>query len=114
MAVSNLGRVETTHGGGTRRAIFVVRSRATVKSKKFLFGISVRISDFLRHDFRIRLFIWRNSAYVGYWRVTLRTSPSSGQAAINSQLHHLKLLACHSRAALGGRSLYSPARTETV
>jgi hypothetical protein len=30
------------------------------------------------------------------------TSPSSGQATINSQLRHPKLAACHSRAALGG------------
>jgi hypothetical protein len=32
---------------------------------------------------------------------TLRTSPSSGQAAITCQLRHPYLLACHSRAALG-------------
>jgi len=30
-----------------------------------------------------------------------RTSPWSGQATMNSQLRHLQLLACHSRAALG-------------
>jgi hypothetical protein len=74
-AVSNLGRVETTPGGGTHRAIFVVRSRATLKSRKYLFGKSVRISDFLRRDFRAWLFIWRKSAYVGYWRATLRQAP---------------------------------------
>jgi len=100
--VSNLGRVETTHGGRTHRAIFVVRSRATLKSRKYLFGKSVRISDFLRHDFRAWLFIWRKSAYVGYWRATLRTSPSSGQAAINALLCQTKLIACHSRATFEG------------
>jgi hypothetical protein len=34
------------------------------------------------------------------WMTTLRTSPSSGQAAISSQVRHLNLPACHSRAAL--------------
>ncbi len=33
---------------------------------------------------------------------TLRTIPSSGQAAFNSQLRPLMLLACHSGAAFGG------------
>jgi hypothetical protein len=36
--------------------------------------------------------------------VQLRTSPSSGQAAINSLLRHHMLRACHSGAALGDLS----------
>jgi hypothetical protein len=35
-------------------------------------------------------------------KATLRTSPSSGQATINSQLRHPILAACHSRAAFEG------------
>jgi hypothetical protein len=50
----------------------------------------------------------RNSATHGVFKKSViaqdrLTGPSSGQAAINSQLRHPKLLACHSRAALGGR-----------
>jgi hypothetical protein len=38
------------------------------------------------------------------WEATLRTSPSSGQAAIRSLLRRPKLLACHSRPALDGQT----------
>ena len=40
-------------------------------------------------------------AAIGYYEPTLRTSPSSGQAAFTSQLRRPKLPACHSRAAFG-------------
>ena len=40
------------------------------------------------------------SADVAYGNATLRTSPSSGQAAVSSRLRHPSLPACHSRAAL--------------
>jgi len=42
------------------------------------------------------------SADVSCGKATLRTSPSSGQATTNPQLRHLKLPACHSRAAFEG------------
>ena len=41
-------------------------------------------------------------AGVSCGNATLRTSPSSGQATIYSQLRHPQLLACHSGAALAG------------
>ena len=47
------------------------------------------------------LLVQLKSADVACENATLRTSPSSGQAATSSQLRHPKLLACHSRAALG-------------
>jgi hypothetical protein len=42
------------------------------------------------------------SADVSCGKATLRTTPSSGQATTNPQLRHLKLPACHSRAAFEG------------
>jgi hypothetical protein len=39
-----------------------------------------------------------------YASICCRTYPSSGQAAITSQLHYHKVLACHSRAAFEGLS----------
>jgi len=41
-------------------------------------------------------------ADVACGKATLRTSPSSGQATINSLLPHRKQPACHSRAAFEG------------
>jgi len=43
------------------------------------------------------------SAVVSCVEATLRTSPSSGQAATITLLRHPKLLTCHSRAAFEGR-----------
>jgi len=47
------------------------------------------------------LLVQLKSVDVTCGNATLRTSPSSGQAAIRFLLRHLKLLACHSRAAFG-------------
>ena len=44
----------------------------------------------------------QESGVSAYCYVTLRTSPSSGQAATNCQLRHPQFLACHSRAAFEG------------
>jgi hypothetical protein len=46
------------------------------------------------------LLVQLKPADVACGKATLRTSPSSGQATINSLLRHRKLLACHSGAAL--------------
>jgi len=46
------------------------------------------------------LFVQLKYVDVACENATLRTSPSSGQAAITTHLRHLKLSACHSRAAL--------------
>jgi len=50
------------------------------------------------------LLVQLKPADVACGKATLRTSPSSGQATISFQLRHPKLLACHSRAALGRRN----------
>jgi len=47
----------------------------------------------------------RKSAAASCVDTTLRTCPWSGQAALSSQLRHLQLLACHSRAALACQGL---------
>ena len=53
------------------------------------------------------LFVQLKPADVACGKATLRTSPSSGQAAISFQLRHPKLLACHSRAALALRKIHA-------
>jgi len=53
-------------------------------------------------------FVQLKSVDVACENATLRTSPSSGQAAIRPQLRHPQLLACHSRAAFGRHHQASP------
>lgn len=48
------------------------------------------------------LLVQLKSADVACGNATLRTRPSSGQAAFSSRLGYLELSACHSRAALAG------------
>ena len=50
--------------------------------------------------FSLMLLLVERTGEVSFGEVTLRTSPSSGQATTKSQLRHLQLLACHSREAL--------------
>ncbi len=45
------------------------------------------------------LLVLLKSAGVSCGKAALRTSPSSGQAPIGSQLRRLRFVACHSRAA---------------
>lgn len=52
-------------------------------------------------DTALVLFVKPRSTDLSCGEATLRTSPSSGQAAITCQLRHPYLLACHSRAAFG-------------
>ena len=48
------------------------------------------------------LLVQLKSADVACGNATLRTRPSSGQAAFSSRLGYLELSACHSRAAFEG------------
>jgi hypothetical protein len=63
----------------------------------FFGEINARLCDFKSFYFNIKLVCCCFT-----WEMTHRTSPSSGQAVIISQLSRPKHLACHSRAALEG------------
>ena len=74
---------------------------STAGTKPF-FSLAVFQSLFKdESDAALVLLVKPRSTDLSCGEATLRTSPSSGQAAITCQLSHPYLLACHPRAALG-------------
>jgi probable addiction module antidote protein len=77
---------------------------------KVISALGLQLSASVREDVTVEdvaevawlLLVQLKYAGVACGNATLRTSPSSGQATITSQLRHPTFLACHSRAAFEG------------